>query len=204
MALVTSIVLPFAMPAFAAENFTEPTDVAIVPLDNSEITLRYEPYVGFYLAQEIPQGLEFTILGEGDFALMVDEITGDYFLVEDASNMDAFLDDGLRSAYQSIMPLSQQNWNSPSTPINVVSMSRVVHGVWWGGIFRPANVTNDAIGSVTIAQSFSSEGEASVTPAGWPTRSGGWRIQGQRSEALLTATPVWEGIDRANWNLRAR
>ena len=66
LTLVLSLFLSVSLPnitAYASTGSVMPTDVSQVSMDG--ITgMNYADSVGYYLEKEIPQGLEFIILGE--------------------------------------------------------------------------------------------------------------------------------------------
>lgn len=127
LSLIVSTTVPNAT-AYAAVNPATPVDVSEVSMEN--VTgINYADSVGYYLEKEIPQGLEFIILGEGDFALMKNAENEGYYLVEGNGERSQF-SDGSNSAVS--FSTNESSYYEPSTPISKVSGNRTLEGVWWG------------------------------------------------------------------------
>ena len=199
LSLVISISLPYTVLAFSESTF----EASVIPLGNDAVAIRYEPSIGYYLIQEISQGLEFTIIGEGDFDLVVDVETGNYYLVEGVPQQDSFSDNKLRSVPQSIMPMtSGGTFQAPTGNISTTSGDRTITGHWWGGLIAIGGANVDNVGSATIARTANSESRASVTTGlgGGGSRTSVWTARDIRASASSLT-----GIsgNRANWDLRS-
>ena len=201
LSLAISVTLPYTVSAFAGANSTALGNASIRPLGNNETTIRYEASIGFYLAQEIPQGLEFIILGEGNFDLMIDDLTGNYYLVEGVVHQSG----RLRSVTQSIVPFTSGSsggtFQNPTGTIFTTVNGRLISGQWWGGIIPIGGANVNNVASATIARTNQSQSRASVTtgPGGGANQTSLWRDVNIRASASSLS-----GItgNRANWDLR--
>ena len=142
LTLVLSLFLSVSLPnitAYASTGSVMPTDVSQVSMDG--ITgMNYADSVGYYLEKEIPQGLEFIILGE----------------------------DLLGKEWDFPIPY-ESTYHTPATPISKQISNYTVTGLWWGGIISDIFIAG-GVGSATIAKTNNAQGQASVKPgstAGW-------------------------------------
>ena len=179
LTLAIVAVLPFTVSTFAEERFTVPDFESMLSSDNVEI--RYEENIGFYLAVEIPYGLEFIVLGDSDLTLELEELVGAHYRAFSAMSMSG-------------------SFQNPTQYISRVCAirGRYVHGVWWGGLIPGAGLV-DSVGSASIAHSINSQSIARVRPGTFASyQDNGWRTTGNRSCILLTT-----GIsgNRATWDL---
>lgn len=160
--------------------------------------INYAYSVGYYLEKEIPQGLEFIILGEGGFALTEDAENGIYYLVEGNSEVLK-----LNSVSNSAVTFStnESSYFDPSTPISTVSGSRTLEGVWWGGILDDVGIVG-SVAAVTIATTDDTQSKASVRPglmAAW--QSSDWKDTGVKASTMAS---VGVAGNKAMWDLQAK
>lgn len=143
---------------------------------NNIVGYNYSKSVGYYLEKEIPQGLEFVIIGED----------------LDSSNSKMFSQIGLSD-------MRGGSFYDPATPIMKSSDHGTLFGVWWGGFLDDAFM-DGAVAAATKATSNSTQGKASVKPgsdASWVSSS--WGNQNQR--VGIMAEKALYG-NQAAWDLR--
>lgn len=157
LTLVLSLFLSVSLPnitAYASTGSVMPTDVSQVSMDG--ITgMNYADSVGYYLEKEIPQGLEFIILGE----------------------------DLLGKEWDFPIPY-ESTYHTPATPISKQISNYTVTGLWWGGIISDIFIAG-GVGSATIAKTNNTQSQASVKPgltAGWERSE--WKDFNQKAQIL--------------------
>ena len=176
LSLILSVSLPNAT-AYASTSSVTPVDISEVSMEDVS-GMNYAEPVGYYLEKEIPQGLEFIILG---------------------TDINMLGSDLPRSAVT--RAAAKSDYYNPSTPISKVSGSRTLKGVWWGGIVQDLFIAG-AVASTTIATTDGTQSKASVKPgltAGWV--SSDWKDTNVRADAV-------EGVgiagNKAKWDLQAK
>lgn len=200
LSLIISVALPYTT-AYAKTRTATSDETSVKPLGNSTTTLNYTNSVGYYLAQDIPQGLEFTILGEGDFILAKDTVNGNYYLVEgtnDLSQVDSAL--GNRLSLVVSPRAGASSYENPSTPISKNIGNRTLWGVWWGGILDDVGIVS-SVAAVTIATTDRTQSKASVRPgatASW--QSSEWKNTGIKATVMKS---VGIAGNEAKWDLQA-
>lgn len=105
LSLALSVSLPNITVHASTTSPVTQVDISEIPMENA-IGLNYVDSIGYYLEKEIPQGLEFVILGN-----------------DLPCNAVTFSANG-------------SDYYNPSTPISKVAGSRTLSGVWWGGIVQ--------------------------------------------------------------------
>ena len=98
------------------------------------LEIMYSDSIGFYFKKEIPQGLEFVLVGKEADRLGFSKPS--------------------RSTY---------DYFNPDTPISKVSGDRMLTGVWWGGIMKDLFVAGGVV-STTKATTKDTQSKASVKP----------------------------------------
>ncbi len=142
----------------------------------TDYTLAYSDSVGYYLATDINQGLEFIILGE--------------------QNADALSDMGFRTARMS------GSYYNPSEFISKMEGGKYLEGVWWGGFVNDLFTgSGGAVAASTKASSARTQSKASVkagTLASWV--SSAWA---NINEIASVAEVVGISGNQAKWDLRS-
>lgn len=175
LSLILSVALPHAT-AYASTSSVIPIDVSEVSME--EVSgINYADSVGYYLEKEIPQGLEFIILGKGDFAV--------------------------NSVLNSAVTFStnESSYEDPSTPISKVSGSRTLEGVWWGGILDDVGIVGSVAAS-TIATTGDTQSKASVRPG----LTASWKSSDWKDTDVMAWTMASVGVagNKAKWDLQAK
>lgn len=176
--LVATILLSTAgthMTAYASSNDESMSNVEKVTLDKEVVGVKYTPSVGYYLEKEIPQGLEFIILGNS------------------VENIE--LDSAMSRA------TTESDYYNPQDPISKMSGNNVLRGYWWGGIIQDYFVAG-AVGATTIAITVDTQSKASVKPGitqGWI--SSDWADTGIEASVLAE---VGVSGNKAMWDLREK
>lgn len=175
LALILSASLPSAT-VYASSSPVTPVDVTEISMEDVS-GMNYSDSVGYYLEKEIPQGLEFIILGKD---INISEID-------------------LPSSAVTFSTAASDYYN-PSTPISKESGSRTLEGVWWGGIVNDFYVAG-GVAAVTIAKTDNTQSKASVKPgtnASWV--SSDWKDTNVRADVLKE---VGIAGNKAKWDLQA-
>lgn len=163
--------------AYASPSPVPPVDPAEISIEDAS-GIKYADSVGYYLEKEIPQGLEFIILGKDSNTLETD----------------------IPSSATTLAAASGDYYN-PSTPISKTSGNRTLEGVWWGGIVQDFFVAG-GVASATIATSDNTQSKASVKPgltANWV--SSDWEDTNVRASVL---EEVGISGNKAKWDLQAK
>ncbi|MBO6207342.1 MAG: hypothetical protein J6N53_15555 [Lachnospiraceae bacterium] len=185
----------------ADSNDTVIEQTSMTSLGNGEVRLRYSESLGYYLEKDIDQGLEFTILGQGDYSLAKDILTGEYFLI--CGDTDVILNsERSRNENLKIQLPDQTRGGSYSNPTDQISKTvngRTLTGVWWGGIWEDIGIAGQ-VAAVTIATSGSTQSKASVRP-GWTANwvSSAWKGTNVRAEVCASCGV---GGNQAKWDLQ--
>lgn len=176
LSLILSASLPSAT-AYASSSPVTPVDVTEISMEDVS-GMNYADSVGYYLEKEIPQGLEFIILGKDINISEIDLPSSAITLATTASD-----------------------YYDPSTPISKVSGGRTLEGVWWGGIVNDFYVAG-GVAAVTIATTDNTQSKASVKPgltANWV--SSDWKDTNVRADVL---EEVGISGNKAKWDLQAK
>lgn len=200
LSIIVSSALPYTTAHASASSETS-DNVTVTSVGDSTTTMNYTESVGYYLAQDIPQGLEFIILGEGDFVLAKDIQNGGYYLVEGTNDFSKLSDisEGRLNPVR-VSRATRSSFNDPSTPISKDSGSRTLRGVWWGGILDDIGIVG-TVAAVTEATTDRTQSKASVKPgttAAW--HSSDWKDTGVQAVAMKD---VGISGNKAAWDLRA-
>lgn len=173
LSLIASIVIP-STTAHASTSPAAPVDISKISMEDVS-GINYAEPVGYYLEKEIPQGLEFIILGED-------------------VNMAEL---GSISTYAA----NGSDYYNPTTPISKASGSKTLKGVWWGGIVKDIfTAGGGAVASATIATTNNTQSKASVkagVTASWV--SSDWMDTNVRADIL---EEVGISGNKAKWDLR--
>lgn len=178
--LTLSLILSASMhgvTAYASSSPATSIDIAEKSMEDV-LEMNYTDSVGYYLEKEIPQGLEFIILGKN---INMSEIGLPISAVPFAND--------------------ESDYYNPSTPISKKSGDKILKGVWWGGIMDDTFISG-AVAAATIAKTDNTQSKASVKPglnANWV--SSDWKDTGEKATVVKEA-----GIsgNKAKWDLQAK
>ena len=170
-----------------------------VSLGSQKTELKYDDSCGYYLEQNIDQGIKISVLGFDDYKLAFNPNNHEYYLFSDV----------ISSSYLSIsglieIPVSDYrdgSYDNPTTVVHKQVGNLTIYGLWWGGLLNGVG-NPDSVASVVIATSFNSQGQASVY-AGSPVST--WYYSGWENKDVRAAVIAGTGIfgNMAKWNLRA-
>lgn len=184
LSLILSMSLASQSTVYASTSSVMSNNVSVVSLGKDMSNIKYANSVGYYTEKEIPQGLEFTILGEDDRV---------------SSRFNRIFNANLNTAVT--LASSGSDYYNPSTSISKVSGNSTLKGVWWGGIVNDIfTAGGGAVASVTIAKTNNTQSKASVKPgltSGWV--SSDWKDTGVRADVL---EEVGISGNKAKWDLR--